>query len=240
MSAGQILKTAAEAAALCTVFSWLFYHSVIPGAVCFLPFYHFYKKRRKKEYFQRRLDILKSDFCDMAESLSASLRTGYSVENAMKKAVLQLESAGKGRGDMAVFLDRMLTDMQVGTSVEEVWEDFSAAVPVEEIRLFGQIFRLSHRCGASLPAVCGRVVLQIGQKIETSREIETILAGKKTEQKVMNWMPALILFNVDLTSPAMMEVMYTTTAGRAVMTAALGVYMTAFLISEKLADSLCS
>lgn len=238
MSGPQILRTAAEAALLCLTLSWLFYCSVIPACVCFPGFYYFYKKRKKKEIYRKRLENLKADFCDMAESLSASLRAGYSVENAMKKAFVQLDSAGKGDGAMAVFLIRMLHEIQVGTSAEEVWEKFSAGMPVPEIRLFGQIFGLSHRCGASLPNVCERVVFQISQKMEASAEVETILAGKKTEQKIMNLMPALILFYINLTSAEMMNVMYTTPAGRAVMTAALGLYLAAFLISQRLSDSL--
>lgn len=75
-------------------------------------------------------------------------------------------------------------------------------------------------------------------KVQTEMQIETQIAGKQMEQRIMNLMPAAILLYICVTSPEMMQVMYTTAVGRVVMTVCLGVYGGAFGMAEKMTESL--
>ena len=59
-------------------------------------------------------------------------------------------------------------------------------------------------------------------------------AEKRFEQKIMNLMPFFIVFYVDVTSPGFFEPMYRTAAGRVVMTACLGMYLAACVISQRI------
>ena len=74
----------------------------------------------------------------------------------------------------------------------------------------------------------------IRQKQETVAEIETVLTGKMTEQKVMSLMPLLILLYVRLTSPEFLSGMYGNLTGRAVMTVCLLIYAVAYLWGKKI------
>ena len=217
---------------------YVFYHSLLPGAAA-LPLSELLVFRRKRKLiYEKRINCLKRDFRDMADMLSAYLLAGYSVENAMEKTRQQMADSGRVHTDLYLMLTRMQRSLLMGMTAEEVWLEFSEHVPVEEIALFGQIFGLAKRSGASLPDVLKKLAEQLSLKFQTELQIATLVAGKKTEQNVMNFMPAGILVYVSSTSAEMMQVMYTTLAGRLIMTLCLGVYIAAFFLSEKLMSEL--
>ena len=234
MTLGQYCVSLFEAAGLSLGLGLVFYHSLIPGMAALPATAVLYLRRKRKQYYEKRVSLLRRDFRDAADMLSAYLQAGYSVENAMEKTRRQIAESGRSESDLHQMLTRMLRHIGMGQTVEEVWLDFSEQIPVEEIELFGQIFGISRRSGASLPDVLKKVVAQLSMKMQTELQIETLIAGKRSEQKVMNIMPAAILLYVSVTSAEMMEVMYTTLAGRAVTTLCLGVYIGAFFLSEKL------
>ncbi len=223
---------------LCLGLFYLFYHSFIPGTLVLPLFLKYYVKRRKRLFVQERQCRFRSDFKDFAQILSSLLLAGYSLENAMKKAYLQLSRNERGCDELLEMLSCMLREIKMGENVEQVWLHFCRELPIEEIRDFGQIFSLSKRSGASLPDVLQRVVKQLDVKIQTEEQIETLIAGKKMEQKIMNLMPAGILVYICATSADMMRVMYTTLIGRLIMSVCLLVYIGAFLLSEKITASL--
>ena len=73
-----------------------------------------------------------------------------------------------------------------------------------------------------------------GNRKKTREEIETVLAGKRLEQRIMLLMPAAILLFVSLSSPDMLAVMYETWPGRGLMTVFLGVYAGAFVLALRM------
>ncbi len=223
-----------KGSAVCLGLSWLFYQSIIPGCVILPFFLRYYLKRSRALFAEENKRRFRSDFKDLAQMLSSFLLAGYSVENAMKKAYDQLIKTGKGKCELAA----MLREIGMGQNTEQIWLSFCEAIPIEEIRDFGQIFSLSKRSGASLPEVLKRIVKQLDLKIQTEEQIETLIAGKKMEQKIMNLMPAAILVYICITSAEMMRVMYTTLIGRIVMSGCLAVYIGAFLLAERIISAL--
>ena len=77
---------------------------------------------------------------------------------------------------------------------------------------------------------------KIRQKVEVEREIETVMAAKKAEQRIMDLVPFGILLYVGLTSPEFLQPMYGNITGVVVMTICLLGYAGAFLLAEKILD----
>lgn len=228
----------AEGGLLCMGLAWLFYRSLIPGCILLPFFLKYYLRRKTNQFVQKRKLQFRGDFKDFTQMLSSFLLAGYSVENAMKKAFSQMKQIQNGHEELKEMLSCMLREIQIGENTELVWMRFCQQIPIEEVRDFGQIFSLSKRSGASLPDVLSRVVKQLDLKIQTEEQIETLIAGKKTEQKVMNVMPAGILVYICITSEDMMRIMYTSLSGRMVMSICLIVYLAAFWMSEQILSSL--
>ncbi len=73
-------------------------------------------------------------------------------------------------------------------------------------------------------------------RFQVKEEIRTLTASRQLEQKVMNVMPILIVLYIDSTSPGFFQVIYTTMAGRIIMSACLAVYAVSCYLSWKILD----
>ncbi len=69
----------------------------------------------------------------------------------------------------------------------------------------------------------------ITEKIETKTEIDTLLAEKKMEQKVLTVMPIGLVYMLTVTTGGFMDPIFTTWAGRGVATLGLALIMVGFL-----------
>ncbi len=63
-----------------------------------------------------------------------------------------------------------------------------------------------------------------------------LTAQKQLEGRIISAMPLLVIMGLNVFAPDYLTVLYTTLAGRLIMTAALGGILAAFLISQKLLD----
>ena len=186
---------------------------------------------------KKRRVMLRNQFKDLALILSELLLTGYSVENAMEKALTQLNEMERGRSSLAGSLQAMCRQLQIGVAPELLWEQFGKESGVREIEEFSRAFSLAKRSGASIPRILNSVTGQLTLKIQTENQIDTLLAGKRLEQKIMLLMPAAVLSFVSLTSPDLLAVMYETWMGRVLMTGFLGIYIGAFFLALRMGRS---
>ena len=71
-------------------------------------------------------------------------------------------------------------------------------------------------------------------RMETNLEIDTMLAARKGELRIMTVVPPAIILYLNLTSPDYMDVLYSSLKGAVLMTAALGVYIAAVAAGRKI------
>ena len=77
---------------------------------------------------------------------------------------------------------------------------------------------------------------RISAKIEVEREVDTVIAGKKLEGKIMSVMPFFILAYLNLASGEFIDPLYGNLAGVLVMSAALLVFVGAMAINRRISD----
>ena len=71
-------------------------------------------------------------------------------------------------------------------------------------------------------------------RYETEREIQVLVTSRKLEQKVMNFIPILILAYLKLTSADMLDSMYGNPAGILFMTGCLAAYAGAIVLANRI------
>ena len=145
----------------------------------------------------------------------------------MQEASEQLSMMEGETAYMVQVMQTMLTKMSLGEPAEHACE-------IEEVKEFAKAFALAKRSGASMPFILQKIASQLVLKVQTQSQIETMLAGKKLEQKIMNLMPVGILLYLSVTSPQLLSVMYETMTGKMIMTVCLFIYITAYLLSERI------
>lgn len=84
-----------------------------------------------------------------------------------------------------------------------------------------------------------RTAAHIGEKMEISREIQTMIAGKRLEALCMTVIPLLIILYMQFFSPGFLDPLYNGIAGRIFMSAALVVYLLAALWSRSIMNIEC-
>lgn len=224
-----------KAAAVFFLIAWLFYDTWL-AVLLFLPFF-----RRTGRYI-RELDIRKRQeegrlqFRDFLNSLTASMHAGYAVENAFYEAYQELAELYGKNAFIPRELARMLRQMKLNRPSEEVLEEFGKRSGLEDAQNFASIFKIAKRSSGNLAAIMSDTAETIGKKLETQREIQVLIQEKRYEQKIMNIMPLAMILYLRLGNGEFIEILYTTMAGRVIMTACLLVYLLAYRMAEKIVN----
>ena len=219
--------------ACAVLLAYIFYRSLF--AVIFLcPVVPFCVKVQKERLCKRRKDMLKIQFKDALQSVSAALQAGYSLENALREAAQDMQNMYGEDGLITRELRAITEGIRNSRTPEELFLSLAKRSGLEDIGDFAEVFSIAKRSGGDLPAVIRVCSMTIGDKIETAKEIQTLVAAKKLEGRIMDVIPCFIILYVDLSSPGFFDVLYGTGLGRVVMTICLAVYAGAILLSEKI------
>lgn len=234
------------------ILEWLLY-VIVAGACLFGVGYVFYQnmilsgilaligllypKIRKKQIIANRKHKLNLQFKDMLYSLSSAVSAGNSVERAIS---ITLEDMKQQYNDPNVFiikeLELMVNRIAMNRTIEEVLNDFAVRSHLEDVETFANIFEISKRTDGNIIEIIRNTTQIIADKIETQTEIETIIAGKKMEQKVLMIMPIGLVFFMTKSGGEFMNPIFNTFVGRIVATISLAVIILGSLWANKIAD----
>ena len=101
---------------------------------------------------------------------------------------------------------------------------------------FAEIFRYAKRSGGDLMAVIKNTAQIIQQKEEVMSEVDTIISGKKMEQRVMSLIPAVIVIYLKVTAKEFIQPLYGNIAGIIIMTVCLGVYVISDMWAKRIVN----
>ena len=126
--------------------------------------------------------------------------------------------------------------MTVSHNIEDLFLDLAKRSGIDDIRTFAHIFEISKRTGGNLMQIMRQSSNIITEKIETKQEMDTVLAEKKMEQKVMAVAPLALMVLLTQSTGDFMEPLFNTFGGRVVCTIALALVIVGFLWGNKLTD----
>lgn len=228
---GELAAALLAAAAVTVFFAIFFYRSVIAvlpmsaiGVFCFGSI-------RQKKLEKTRNDLT-VQFRECILAVSASLRAGYSVENAFRECRQDMVLLYGEEALICRELDYIRRGLDINITLEELLADLAARSCCPEIGEFVQIFSLAKRNGGSMPEIIRGSASAIGQKIELQQEIAVMLSGKQMEQNIMKLMPFGILLYISLANRGYFDVLYHNWQGAALMTGCLVIYLLAYAMGE--------
>lgn len=213
--------------------SRLFYDSWLPLAatpLCIL----FFHKRYSLRGVQRQQRMLSFQFQEAMQTVSNSLLSGYSMENAWREAEKEQILLHGKKALMAGELHLMNRSVGLNMPLEQLLEDFSHRSKVEDIMDFAEVFSFAKRSGGDFIHIIANTTCHMRAKIEVEREIGVLLASKKLEQSIMNIIPMVILAYLKFTSPEYLGSLYGNLFGVLFMTGCLTVYAAVVLAAERI------
>lgn len=217
------------------IISILFYGTIY-AVVILLPLGVPIYREQKRRIINKKKKELKVQFKDMLMVMSDSLKTGYSVSNALKESYKDMVSMYGRYSYICEELRIMISKIKLNVREEDIFKDFAKRTGLREAILFSRIFSVAKRTGGNMTEVIGSVTDSIVLKENVREEIEVSTTEKKTEQKIMTLIPMALILYVKMMSPDFLNVMYETNAGRIVMTICLVLYILAFLWAQKIVE----
>lgn len=220
---------------LISVVSYLFYGTFY-CAILLSPYLIRYMKSWKRQMIQKKRQAFCQQFKEAIQSLQAALNVGYSVENAMREAYLELRLLYKKDEPILREFRYMTRQLEMNLTVETILKEFAARVEEEEVQLFVAVFSMAKRSGGDMIGIIRNAVYQIGEKIDVKREIETMIAAKRLEFRIMSGVPFAMICYMKLSFPEFMNVLYGNVFGVVVMTLCLAVYVAAFEFGKRIVE----
>ena len=217
------------------IISILFYGTIY-AVVILLPLGVPIYREHKRRIINKKKKELKVQFKDMLMVMSDSLKTGYSVSNALKESYKDMVSMYGRYSYICEELRIMISKIKLNVREEDIFKDFAKRTGLREAILFSRIFSVAKRTGGNMTEVIGSVTDSIVLKENVREEIEVSTTEKKTEQKIMTLIPMALILYVKMMSPDFLNIMYETNAGRIVMTICLVLYILAFLWAQKIVE----
>lgn len=193
----------------------------------------FLMKKREREKLRNRLNL---EFKDYMYAVSGALLAGYSVERAFLSGLRDMQQL---YGDASVLVKRLASmEGRLGMQepIERILRDFAERSDSEDIESFVEIFSYAKRGGGDFVHIIATTIERICDKIEVLEEIQTVMAEKALEQKVMCIVPLGILLFFKVTSPEFIGILYGNLLGVGIMTSALILYGIAFLLGMKIVE----
>lgn len=228
-----LLYAAAGAGTMAAV-GWVFYRNILMMIMCAAAGV-FYTRIRKKQLIEKRRNVLRLQFKDLLYYLGASLSAGKSVEQAFVHTHQILKNLYPGKKSYIVNETELIINrLRMNENIESILKDFARRSGIEEIQHFADVFSVCKRTGGNLVEVIRTTSGMISERIEIKHEIETGLAAKKQEQRILSASSIAMVLFISMMSGEFMEPMFITAAGRVIMTFSLILLATGLIISNRI------
>lgn len=197
--------------------SFLFYDSYLGFFFLVLFSYYEYKEMQKKKLIRQK-QRLTAQFKSMMEALVTSLNAGYSLETSFGDVKRDLSLIYEKDSFILKEMDIILKGMKMNIPVERLLTDFGRRSGNEDVRNFANVVAAAKRNGGNLIHIIQKTVNCISDKISVEEEIQTMIAAKKLEQRIMMVMPYGILLYLRFANRGYLDPLYHNIVGIFLMT----------------------
>ena len=195
-------------------------------------------KRVYEAYKLRQLrEKLRYSFRDLLYALDASISSGRQMAEALIEAEGSLRLIYGDDEPIIRELDIMINAVkQSNANEEELLKDFAYRSRIPEIMSFAETYSICRSTGANVKQVISSTTQILVDRLNISREIQTLTAQKRVEGKIISLMPLVIVIFLNLMSPGYLDKLYHTGAGMVIMTLALGITAGAYYVMGRIMD----
>ncbi len=158
------------------------------------------------------------------------------MENAFRGAFEEMKGFYGEKSDIVKELAIIKRGLNNNAGLTGLIRDLANRSGIKDISDFAGVLYIGKQTGGNINRIMESYINVIDEKVAVMQEIDTMVSAKRFEQKIMNMVPFLIIFYIELTSPGFFESLYHNLAGVVIMTVALAVYVFSVYMSEKIVD----
>ena len=188
----------------------------------------------KRQRISERKRQLRDGLGDLVHALLFSFRAGRSAETAFTEAGRSIRDSLGLSHPLCREWELLEKRMALGQSPESLLADLADRSGVEELEDLAAVFSAAKRSGGNMVNLLESAAGRLGDAIDTQREIETAVAARKAEHRLMSFTPCGIILYMRLCSPGYLDPMYRTLPGILTMTLCLASFAAAVVLGERI------
>lgn len=210
------------------------FYGTFAAAPFLIPVWFLYMRDWIRDTAGKKEQQFRVQFRDSIQEMSAVLKAGYSVENAIREVSRELVPLYDKESRIRKEYDRMTHQLELKMPIAEVLEQFAERTGQEDVEDFVNVFVAAKKSGGDSITIIRNAVRIISGKIDTEKEIQTMIASNKLEFEIMCAVPFAIILYMKLTFGEFLSVLYGNMAGMIIMTVCLCVYIAAYCIGRRI------
>lgn len=233
LSPKEWVMTVSKSILIVGLLAYFFYRSVwalLPLSVVGVLFF----KLECERIANKAREELNGQFKECILSVAASLKAGYAVENAFVESRNDMKLLYGEEASIYVELEHIRRGLVINITLEELLTDLAVRSGSEDILQFARVFTIAKKSGGKLPEIIETTAQLIGRRIDAKQEIKTLLSGRQMEQNIMKLMPFGILLYIGSSYSGYFDSLYHNWQGVAIMTVCLVVYLSAYILGDKI------
>lgn len=234
MTRGEKIICVLEGAVFIYAVAFVFYQNHIL-CVLICPLALLYPRIKTRSIIEKRKYDINIQFRDMLYSLSTTISAGKSIELAFRDILTDMEVLYPSPDTPIIReIEYIIRKIDMNETVEDALSDFARRVHIDDIVNFVDVFHICKRTGGNIIEVTKNASNIINDKIEIKHEINTLLAERKLERRVLNLLPPAMVLLLSVSASEYMRPVFTTVYGRLVMTVAIMLLTAAYFISKRI------
>lgn len=215
---------------------YLYFHSIVLSMLSGILI-KFAIPHLQKQLADKRVNKLNMQFKDLLYSLAASVAAGRQMEEAIVEAEENLSTMYKADDLIMKEIRHMrVSILENKESDKMLLKDLAFRSKCEDISNFVQVYITCRDMGGNLEKIIEYTTEIITDKINIEREIKAVTAQKKLEGRIIALMPLIMLLFLNMFSQSYIEPLYSTLAGRIIMTGALAATVYGVYLMEKISE----
>lgn len=179
---------------------------------------------------QKRLELFNEQLVEAMQTMSNSLRAGFSVLQAFDMVVKE------NRRPISEEFGLFLHQHRLGVKFEEAMESLSKRVGSQDLDLMITSIEISRQTGGNLTEVFDQLATVIRERMRVEGKIRSLTAQGRLQAIIVGFMPVLLATAMYFISPAMMQGFVFSTVGVVIIVIALGFEIVGYLIIRKIVN----
>ena len=232
-----LICAVAKSAGVVMCFAFFFYRSiwaVLPLAFVGAAYFRIQMQRQKS----RSKEELTNQFKECILSVATALKAGYAVENAFLESRADMEMLFGIHSYIYQELEFIRRGLVINITLEEQLTDLAERSDSEEVRQFVTVLTVARKSGGNLPGIIQEAAELIGRRADARKELQVLLSGRRMEQTIMKLVPFGVLLYIGFSYPGYFDVLYHNLQGIAIMTVCVAIYLTAYLLGERIMEGI--
>ena len=189
-----------------------------------------------KKNIEKRKMRLRTQFYDLLEAMSVSMRAGNPPYKALISAREDLMLLYPEKSDIIRELDLIIGKFNNAVPLSEAFSDFANRSGLEDIESFASIYATIEGKSSKANEIIRETQEIIADKMSIEMEIDTMMTGAKSEANIMLFMPLGILLILGYMGQGFMDAIYTTPVGPLTATFGLVIFVVSFVLTQKFSD----